>query len=373
MFFNFKPYLVYIPFVLTKFIIEIVNIFTFYKFNKKNFIKTKLLIEAGKGGWEILEYKELLHSANEFLGKDNVNKIIINRDISYIYQVLRFINTYKPTHYLYDPRTIGEDQFWVTGIFQTIILSIIFQIKGVIPICSLVNFSQRVWRTKASIITAKRGLVISLMSPKQISKIFPHKRIVGPLPMPLSENTLNEIENLVNYKNIKKQKFDVSFVGSLYEPRKTFFLELKTILKNKNIIINFKTTAMGGKKLNDLDYWDNMVSSKIIITTSSQVIEPVTDWTHINHMIYRYLEVTACNSLLMANYTNGIENYFIPEIDYVVFNDAKEAADKIEYFINNEDKRKLIAFNGNLKAKSIIKSKLYWITINIGLYDYPLI
>ena len=67
--------LVYIPFVLTKFIIEIVNIFTFYKFNKKNFIKTKLLIEAGKGGWEILEYKELLHSANEFLGKEELKKV----------------------------------------------------------------------------------------------------------------------------------------------------------------------------------------------------------------------------------------------------------------------------------------------------------
>ena len=44
----------------------------------------------------------------------------------------------------------------------------------------------------------QRGIVISLMSPKDISSIYPHNRIIGPLTMPFSKKTLSQIELLEN-------------------------------------------------------------------------------------------------------------------------------------------------------------------------------
>ena len=65
---------------------------------------------------------------------------------------------------------------------------------------------------------------------------------------------------------------------------------------------------LGTNKKSDEDYWKMLINSKLVITTSNQIDDFTTDWAHINHLIYRYLEVPACGSTLVAQKVPGWKN-----------------------------------------------------------------
>jgi hypothetical protein len=85
---------------------------------KKN--DTKIVIEAGTVGWDLIDINEIYFSAVDYLGNDRVHKNIIQKDVNYLKQIIININKNKPTHYLYDPRT-GSQNFAI-GIFQSLII-----------------------------------------------------------------------------------------------------------------------------------------------------------------------------------------------------------------------------------------------------------
>ena len=185
------PRTVFIPFMICRCILEALNIFTYRRFDRQAQGKALLCIEAGNRGWELIEYRELLVSAEEYIGRENTKKVIIDRSQSYIAQVLDSIRKFKPTHYLYDSRT-GSEQ-WLTGLWQSFCVAVLFQWHGVTPICVLTDLPVRAWRAQTSIVSAKRGIVISLMLPYRVSESFPHRRLIGPQMMAFSRETLNKL------------------------------------------------------------------------------------------------------------------------------------------------------------------------------------
>jgi spore maturation protein CgeB len=169
-------------------------------------------------------------------------------------------------------------------------------------------------------------------------------------------------------------EFDsIVFTGSLYEPRTSILNAINVELNKKGLNIDIKGRNLGAKRFSDAEYWSNLVDASIVITTSSQICSNETDWDHLPHLIYRYLEVPASGSLLLAPIVPSIERFFKPNEHFVSFNSIEEAVEKIEFYLNNSEERKRIAMNGYLKAHSIINSNLYWVNIDLALGRHSLL
>lgn len=363
------PKLNYFPYLFSRLVLEILNVFTFYKFRDNRKRKSILCLESGIKGWELIEYKELIWSATEFLGEEGIVKIEIDKSKNYINQVKRAIQLNKPTHYIYDART--GDQHWFRGLIQSFRIAFIYQINGIVPICILTDLPVRTWRTQCGVVSAKRGVVASLMSPKDIHPIFPHNRIVGPLTMPFSKKTGSMLNSLIAAKE-PNPKPNIVFTGSLYEPRTTILNAINEGLQKIGLEIEMKGRNLGTTKFADEDYWSRLVNASMVITTSNQISSKETDWTHFPHLIYRYIEVPAAGSLLIAPTVPSIERFFKPDVHFISFDTIEEAVGKIEYYLKNEKERQIIANNGYLKAHSIINSNFYWISIDLALGKYSM-
>lgn len=364
------PRINYFPFLISRIILEILNSATFFKFKHFKKQKSIICIEAGMKGWELIDYKELILSAIDYIGEDSVIKIEIDKSKNYIDQVKKAIKINRPTHYVYDART--GDQNWIKGLIESFRIAIIYQINGIIPICILTDLPVRTWRTQCGVVSAKNGVVVSLMSPKDISPIFPHNRIIGPLTMPFSTKTFKMLKTLIESKN-PKSTANIVFTGSLYEPRTSILNAINDGLSKKGLKIDIKARDLGAKRFSDEQYWSNLVNASIVITTSSQISSNQTDWAHLPHLIYRYIEVPASGSLLIAPVVPSIERYFKEDEHFISYNSVEEAVNKIEFYLNNNKEREIIAKRGYLKAQSLIYSNVFWMNIDIALGKHSIL
>ena len=130
---------------------------------------------------------------------------------------------------------------------------------------------------------------------------------------------------------------------------------------------------IGSTRVDDRTYWQRMISNGIVVTTATQIDQPGSDMTWVSHLLYRYLEALSCGSLLIAHNVPGIDRYFIPGIHFISFESETDAAEKILFFQKNTELRNKISMQGNLKAKSLIQSNIFWISIDSALGKNSLI
>jgi len=325
---------------------------------------TKLCIESGVRGWDQISCKELYASACEYLGEGNVRKIIIGKDSSYLAQVKLAINTIKPTHYFYDPRTGSQNL--IKGVFEAIYISLFLHARGIVPVVLLTDLADRKWRTQSAVVTARRGVVITCIAAKEVAAIFPHNRIIGPCLMPLSEATLNFIAELAS-KRIEPSHTTAIFVGSLYEPRTSILTSIATGLKEQGHVLEIHGRGPGSPRISDQEYWATLVNASVIVTTANQVEMEGADWTWIDHMVYRYLEVTACGSLLVAPDVPGVRRYFIPGVHYAAFGNVDDAVENIARYLTNSTERKALAKQGGDRARALVCARTFWTGIDAVL------
>jgi hypothetical protein len=329
--------------------------------------KLSLALEAGEDGWESIEIKELHSSACEYFGDEAISCIRINKQASYYEQVYRFVSERCLTHYMYDPRsarTEAENSYGV-ALVDSLLIAIILARFRVTPVVYLTDFGYRKWRCQAAAVSSSSGVVVTLMMPKMIGSIFPHQRLVGPSLMPFSVATLQTLNELKSELVIRGEtKNVVRFTGSLYEPRESFLRNFQLGFGERVEIVGRKAGAV---RLSDADYWKLISSANIVITTADQVAERGRDVRHIPHLVYRYLEVLASGSLLIAPIVPGIERYFSPNIHFVAFSNLEEALVKAEYYLENVEKANSIALVGHGKASSLIRSHAFWLQIDAAL------
>jgi len=134
--------------------------------------------------------------------------------------------------------------------------------------------------------------------------------------------------------------YEVSFIGQNYSKRK----ESLTFLQNSGIPV-----AMFGKGFNNYIPFNQTVeifnSSKINLNFSGSSRSD-----NIKHIHGRVFEVTMCGGFLLTEYTKGIEEYFEIGREIDCFHTVSEAADKIKYYIEHENKRKKIAEAGYIRS-----------------------
>ena len=357
------PRIVFLPYWMMRIIPLPFGLFRKDRWKRKEIISSVLCIEAGERGWDSIEFKEFYMSACEYLACDRVHKVQIGKDASYLRQVRMALEDARPSHYLYDTRT-GSHK-WYMGLWQAFNIAFLFHLHGVIPIVLLAHLSARTWRAQSAIVTAKRGTVMVWASAKEVSPIFPHRRLVGPCLMPLSEKTMAFLDKLFE-RRPKNPHRKALFVGSLYEPRTTTLREIAEELESRGFTLQIKGRELGSPRFADLDYWSTLSHELIIVTTADQEYSN-NDWKWIKYMVYRYIEVMASGALLVAPEVPGIRRYFVPGEHFVSFTSPAHASEVIEYYLVNEAERAVIANKGRTRAKALVAARSFWVGVDIGL------
>jgi spore maturation protein CgeB len=140
------------------------------------------------------------------------------------------------------------------------------------------------------------------------------------------------------YKNLNLPKiYDVSFVGRCYGERKNF---VDTLKRSRINIATFGQGWKNGNRVSQSDLIKIYNQSKISLNISFASKE---DKIQIKG---RDFEAPGCGSLLLTNDTEQIAKYFIPGEEIITYRDASDAADKIKYYLANEDEREKIAKKG---------------------------
>jgi hypothetical protein len=327
-------------------------------------LRTSLCIEAGKPGWNSIEFKELYSSACEFLGPDQVHKVVINKEENYLLQITKALDTIRPTHYVFDPRSGSQE--WGLGLWQAFRLSFLFASRGIIPIALLADYPVRQWRTKTAVVTARRGLTVAFMPPRCVRSSFPHSRLIGPSLMPLSEETLTALNNTFD-KRVEPLPPCAVFAGSLYEPRATILKAIKAGLIERGFDLDMRGRDPGAPRSPDSDYWARLINAPIVVTTADHAEAQGADPMTIRHLVYRYIEATACGTLLVAPAVPCIERYFTPGRHFVAFESVADAVDVIEYYLQNPEERARIANQGRQRAHALVRARTYWTSIDVAL------
>lgn len=358
----------WLPYIVTNFLIHTFRIMPgFYYLPIRSTEQTSCIaIEAGRKGWTAIEFKELEKSAIEYFGVSGFIKLIIDDSKPYVPQVKKVLSNPLVTHYLYDPRT-GRQNLW-GALMDAVRIAILMARFRVVPIVYLTDLSVRVWRCQAAAVSSCSGTVVTFMSPKKVQPIFPHRRLIGPCLMPFSIETLEVLKrirtDLIQTKSINNV---VRFVGSLYEPRTTFLNQFKDKLKETGHNVQLLGRELGSVRITDDEYWQRLSSASIIITTSNQAIQQGTDWIHIPHLVYRYLEVLASGSLLLAEAVPGVSRYFEPDKHFVSFKSLEDAIEKARFYLDHPEEAEKISMAGHEKAIQLIRIHSFWVQIDTVL------
>ena len=359
-----------IYYLLARVLLVAVGIFTggFFRYRQRSGTRPLMVIEAGERGWDSIELKELYQSACEYLEDNSVLRLVVDRNKSYTRQVKTLLTKYpEVTHYLYDPRTgryEDKQNIWNTFI-DSVSMALLLHRNGVTPVAFLSDIGFRYWRCQVAAVTAQTGVVVSFMSNKVSYAMFPHGRLIGPSIYPMSQATLQYLMELRRALETEgKIEKKVRFTGSLYEPRTRFLKRFERLMGPR---ADIRGRELGSTRKNDGEYWELIASVAIVITTADQFDQPVADLKHVQHMVYRYLEVLACGSLLLAPAVPGVMNYFTPGLHFVSFDSVQDAHDKAVYYLEANEQADRIRLEGQRRAKALIESRVFWLQINAAL------
>lgn len=357
------PRVVFVPFAFAWLLLRPMELLR-QIFSRQERTSSRLCIEAGVMGWKSIEFKELYQCACEYLSAEQVVQLAVDKETSYLRQVRAALDEKRPTHYVYDPRT--GDPRWHVGLWQSLRIALMCEARGIVPIALLADFSHRVFRMQAAIATAHRGVVISFLSSRRGGPIFPHRRILAPSLMPLSQATLNMLDEMRAVRP-PQQPTKAMFLGSLYEPRTTILREISERLEARGLTLEIKGRVAGGPRIPDSEYWGGLAHSGIIVTTSDQIDLAINDWKWIHHMTYRYLEAIVSGSLLIAPEVPGVRRYFEPGRHFAPFTSPAQAADVIEYYLRNDTERRELAERGRKRAYELVSARSFWMCIDAAL------
>ena len=323
-------------------------------------------IESGKIGWTLIEYEELLASAFEYLGPSGVLKVCIEQRKYYLRETYRVLRKSRITHYVYDPRT-GAQTFG-KGLFQSFVLIALFAWFKIIPIARLSDMPDRKWRLQCAVVTAASGVCTTLMDPSFLRYYFPHKRLVGPMMMALSHGRVLRLHELRKSSAIPK-KTSAIFTGAMYEPRATILSEIRNGLRSRGFDLELQVRNIGEERDSNESYWQRLIEAEIVVTTADQSTGLGAEPIDLPHLVYRYTEVLASGSLLVAPIVPGVEEYFRPGVDFVSFQSVADAVDQIAYYLGSESERLSIAESGSTRLLELVESHNFWKKIDLVLQD----
>ena len=333
---------------------------------------SRIVIEAGEAGW--LEpapgLLELLDSARDYLGSEGVVRLeVLAGSPGYVRQVKRCISETAPTHYVYDPRT-GSQSMW-RGIWEALEVSALLAWYRITPITLLANLPLRRWRRQVAIVTANRGVILTLMPSEGARRYLPHRRICGPVLMPFSQQQFEQIRSRYprNQGDPKKNP-TISFVGSVYEPRATLLKSIAEELSDKPVTLQFVLRKLDEPKILGEGYWSVLRGSDMTITTAEHIAEPGADTDVPPHLVYRYTEALVAETLLLAPL---VPSQLIPDEHYVAYTSAKDLALQVDRLLRAPEEIERIRRSGASFIEQRILRHDWWAEVSGALRGNPLV
>lgn len=127
--------------------------------------------------------------------------------------------------------------------------------------------------------------------------------------------------------------------------------EILTILSQKHkvqIYTNDENAAIGkAQNMGPIDYYDEMPyvfkCAKINLNITLKSIK--------SGIPLRAMDIMGCGGFLLSNYQEDFLDYFIPDEDFVFYNDYQDLVGKVEYYLSHDAERQEISQNGHEKMK----------------------
>ena len=324
-----------------------------------------LLIEAGVAGWAepapgLLEIEQ---SAKEYLTGGVVSRVEIPKPPnSYIRAVFRAVSGIRPTHYFYDTRSGSQHPFW--GSIQALVVVTILAWYGVTPLTILTNFPARRWRRQVSAVTSNSGLVLTLIQPGATKGWIPHSRVIGPIFMPFSEASLRRIRKGRRNEWNEGEALSVSFIGTVYEPRKSELDRIEKVLQRLNVRFVRHERSPQTPKITQRKYWQTLREARVLITTADHIEKEGADPGFPQHMVYRYTEALVAETCLLAPDLGGS---LIPGKHFVPFDGADTLEISIRKFLSDKARIETISHDGAAFIERRIMEKAWWKEVDEAL------
>ncbi len=324
--------------------------------------ETRLGIESGKVGWTHVYFEELFASAQEYLGTDAIEQIVIDRDQPYLPQFRQWSSQLKVSHVLLDVRTGA--QTWPRALVDVLVMSWRLRRARVTPVVVLTDASLRRHRLQAAVLTAFSGVVVTFMSSSLVRPMFPHSRILGPMPMPVSASRLRWLDDVRSHV-LPSAAPTVSFIGGAYPPRSVFLERLASALQGTGVELTIHANKY--ETSND-DYWRVLATSDVIITTTMQGMPRADmDRIWIQQLVFRFSEALSAGAVLVSSTVAGGDRFFVPGEDYAPFVSVAEARDVLVRLCEDSDFRERLRSHGHETAVQLAREHTYWRAIDQAL------
>ena len=330
------------------------------KLSVQHFKETHYLaIESGEVSWNFFEFQQLLASAQEHYGVNSVVTLSIKDRESYVQDLRRFLSSYKVQKYLWDPRTLSEH--WARSWIQAFAVAFLFAQHQITPIAKLTDVQVRRWRSQTALITASQGVCISIMHPSRAMRWAVHRNLVGPAPMPLS---LQWLESQSHSESGDGATFagvgTVRFVGSLYEPRRSFLNELSERLAENSVQLEIFGRELSSRRLDVGTYLDLLRNSRIAVSTSRPSVLVGQDRIEEGHLVWRFFEAMAMGIPLVAEFVPGAEHLFESGVHYLSFSDLDEATLAVLEVVRDADLAAKLGKAGQQRVREICEHHSFW-------------
>lgn len=323
-------------------------------YHRRRANRTRVGVESGRVGWTQVFFEELIGSARDYLGDEKVAQQVIDRDLPYLPQFRANQRRDDPTHLVLDVRTPGQN--WRHALRESFLVSWHVLASGRTPIVILTDAFYRRQRWQAACLTAFRGVVLTFAPRRIVRPIFPHSRIIGPLPMPISRERLAWLEEVA--REPVEDAAMVQFIGHVYPPRSTFLDALSNRLAPAGIQVSVNGDKWGTS--NDA-YWRTLATAKIVVTTCMQGPDrPFMDWIWEQQLVFRYNETLAAGAALVAARVEGSDRFFEAGSDFFEFVSLDDAVDAIEALAADDGLRRRVAETGHATAAALIDQCTVW-------------
>jgi hypothetical protein len=324
-----------------------------------------LCIESTSRGFSLIDIQEVERSAQERFGVNRVTRSTVTDSRGYLSNANWSVTTTRPEAYWIDPRSGSQRTF--QAIFQSIGLAVLLAWHGVTPIVWLTDADHRRWRLQSEILSAGSGVTFVLENPTTSPLRFAHGRFYGPVPMPLSSATLNQLDRTSTGNTTAPPS--AVFVGSLYEPRTTFIGKVQEQLAQRGYALQVHARRLGGRRIPDDEYWRRLVEADVVFTTATHAdSERGTDKVETPHLVYRYTEALAAGSALVAPLVPGSEHVFAPGQHYAGYTTEEEAVSLIISLLESAERRQEMADAGRARVAELLRESTIWTIVESLLW-----
>lgn len=159
-------------------------------------------------------------------------------------------------------------------------------------------------------------------------------------PIHTPSDSAETIEHLYSNYVINRQITVTERKELLTEIGKRFALRLYTYSQNKDFAPEGIINMGPADYFNDMPYIFKLSKINLNITLRSIT----------NGIPLRAYDILGAGGFLLSNYQTDLIRHFIPEEDYVYYEDSLDLINKIDYYLKHEDERKSIAQNAHDKV-----------------------